>query len=130
MKSVHTFSGYRVPSSRAARRSEFASSGIVENALFAQILDKVNDFRCLKPNWDCDGADPLATELVDVALDWLVRNRNLLRPPDNVIATPPGTICFEWHSHPRTEIEIIDTNLGEIRRYRPGEVEIDHFAIG
>ncbi len=65
---------------------------------WAQCVDDLLAVRRLKDDWDGLGAQAPAGDLVDSAIDLLqiLMNQDELPPPTRIVATPTGTVLFEW----------------------------------
>ena len=62
-------------------------------------IDELLTFRTLPNDWDGEGTDAPAPELVDAAICWAKEFKaGGIAPPDRVHVSVNATIYFEWHN--------------------------------
>jgi hypothetical protein len=80
-------------------------------------IDELLRLRRLRDDWDGEGAEAPAPELVDSAITLAqdLQARGWL-PPERVLASVNGTIYFEWHTpHGYVELEVTSPGEAECR---------------
>ena len=85
-----------------------------ENQLNTEWMNKFKDLisiRSLDDNWDSEGAEAPMPELIDSAIELLeiLKNKGYVSPPVRIVATPDGTVIFEWQN----EIEYMEVEISE-----------------
>jgi hypothetical protein len=84
--------------------------------LWKQRTDDLLRIRSIKHDWDGLGAEAPKSALVDSAIDLLkkLRSPDELGPPTRIVATPAGTVLFEWqYEDVYIEAEIVDAYRAE-----------------
>ncbi len=114
------FTAIPEPTSRAAAPFELAFCGIRPRNDWNNIIDELLRMRELQDDWDGEGSIAPQTALVDdlTSFAYWQKQRNEL-PPDWIVATVNGTICFEWYVDGFfREFEFVAPDVLEIRVMR------------
>lgn len=99
--------------------------------LWVQLTDDLLRIRSVERDWDGLGAEAPDGALVDSAIDLLkkLRRADELRPPTRIVATPAGTVLFEWqYDGVYCEAEIVEPYCADWMLERPGE-QTAHWTI-
>lgn len=92
--------------------------------LWGELTDDLLRIRSIERDWDGLGAETPDGALVDYAIDLLkeLRRADELCPPTRIVATPAGTVLFEWqYDDGYVEAEIVEPYRAEWMLERPGE---------
>jgi hypothetical protein len=92
--------------------------------LWDQLTNDLLRIRNVERDWDGLGAEAPDAALVDYAIDLLkkLRRADELRPLTRIVATPAGTVLFEWQCDDGyVEAEIVRPDRAEWMLERPGE---------
>jgi len=118
--SAAAFTTIPEPTSRAASPSELAFCGIRPRNDWDTIIDELLRMRELQDDWDGEGSIAPQKALVDDVTSfayWRKQENEL--PPDRIVATVNGTICFEWYVDGFfREFEFVAPDVLEIRVVR------------
>ncbi len=118
--SAAAFTTILEPTSRAAAPSELVFCGISPRNDWDTIIDELLRMRELQDDWDGEGSIAPETAIVDDVMSfayWRKQENEL--PPDRIVATVNGTICFEWYADGFfREFEFVAPDILEIRSMR------------
>ncbi len=92
--------------------------------LWKERTDDLLRIRRIKHDWDGLGAEAPDSALVDSAISLLekLRRESDLAPPTRIVATPAGTVLFEWqYDDGYEEAEIVEPYRAEWMLERPGQ---------
>ncbi len=92
--------------------------------LWKERTDDLLRIRGVERDWDGLGAEAPDAALVDSAIDLLkeLHSADELPPPTRIVATPGGTVLFEWqYDDGYEEAEIVEPYRAEWMLERPGE---------
>ncbi len=92
--------------------------------LWKERTDDLLRIRSTEHDWDGLGAEAPDDALVDSAISLLkmLRRESDMPPPTRIVATPGGTVLFEWqYDGVYIEAEIVEPYCAEWMLERPGE---------
>lgn len=98
-----------VQTGRSGLRNEVGQPTAV---FFDQLDRELNRLAALPPNWDAEGAPPIARQIISAARQFAARLPDDLVPIPTVVPMSKGNLQFEWHDGPRSlelEFESPDT---------------------
>jgi hypothetical protein len=85
--------------------------------------DELQRLASLGPNWDSEGAYPVAAEIIEAARRLVLRLPARLKSRISVPAVVPmrkGNLQFEWHKGPKTlELEIESSSTVHYLKWHP-----------
>jgi hypothetical protein len=85
---------------------------------------ELQSLRKLEDNWDGNGAEAPLPELIENAIEFFAfyRESRKVSPPDRIVASPNGSIVFEWQSADTyMEVEIEEPYTAEWMIEQPGQ---------
>lgn len=94
---------------------------IPDDQAWRQLIEKLDGFRRLGPDWDGQGADPVDPALVSAAIRLALElARDQVVPADRVLAGFEGAVSFEWIDRAYSiEVEVIGPHEAEMREVDP-----------
>ena len=101
-------------------------------AFFDQLDRELNRLAALPPNWDAEGALPIARQIISAARHFAARLPNDLVPVPAVVPMAKGNLQFEWHDGPRSlELEFESPDTFHSLKWHPqqGIEEEDIFPV-
>jgi hypothetical protein len=88
----------------------------------AEIDAELDRLAALRPNWDAQGALPIAPEIIDAARRFAAALSDDLMTPPSVIPMAKGNLQFEWNDGPRSlELEFEQPTMIHFLKWHPEE---------
>jgi hypothetical protein len=95
---------------------------------WSNVIAQLNRITTLRDDWDGAGASPPSAEVVSAArrfAEWM--HSMHWRVADRIVASPSGTIVFEWHDFGAyREAEVVSSELVEWMTICDGEEPVHH----
>ena len=94
-----------------------------DDSKFSEHIDReLNRLARLLPNWDAEGAQPIAPEIIAAARRFADQLPKHLAPVPAVVPMSKGNLQFEWHDGPRSlELEFETPNTIHYLKWHPEE---------